>query len=297
MAALSVGAGRGVEPGRGGVNSTEGPRRAIAQDVSGWILPRGGSRDGPRGGDLPRQGRPDDPEDAGGRLGRAGQAERGEHLQREERRLDQPLAVQARGVAAPEGQRDGDRRDRRRPGVHPHEPPRRREGPGDRDPPLRRDEPPRPGDPVRPRDGPGGPQGRVAQGPRRRGDRDFGRPHARRDGHHHRQRLRLREHDLQGDHLRPEAERDPLGRPGLPEPDPDRRLHQPGQLRRAAHQRGRRAGRDQRRDPVRGAGDRVRPADRRREAGGDRDDEHPPARPEVGTAWSPARPGTATIIG
>ena len=40
----------------------------------------------------------------------------------------------------------------------------------------------------------------------------------------------------------------------------------------------------QRRHPLGGPGDRLRPADRRRQAGRDRDDEHPAARPEVARA-------------
>ena len=111
------------------------------------------------------------------------------------------------------------------------------------------------------------------------------RPDGRRVGDHDRQRLRLREHGLRRDRQRPEAQRHALRRAGLPQPDPDRRCDQPGQLGGSADQHRRRADRHQRRGPRRGAGDRVRLADRRREGGGGRDDEHPPAGADL------ARPG------
>ena len=197
-----------------------------------------------------------------------GPALRGEHLQREEGRVDEPLAVLARGEPAAPGQRDGDRRDPRRPGLHPHQPPRRRQGPGDRGPPRRRHEPTRPGSSSTTRRwtwrcSRSTPAARCRRSPiGTSADLMVGE-----DGDHDRQRLRLREHGLRRDRQRPEAERDALRRAGLPQPDPDRRLHQPGQLGRPADQHRRRADRDQRRGPRRGAGDRVRPADRRREAG------------------------------
>ena len=90
-----------------------------------------------------------------------------------------------------------------------------------------------------------------------------------------------------GNRQRPASRRHALRRPGLPQPDPDRRLHQPGQLGGSADQHRRRADRHQRRGSRRGAGDRVRLADRRGQAGRRRDDEHPPAGLDL--AWPGGR--------
>ena len=86
---------------------------------------------------------------------------RGEHLQREEGRLEQPVAVLRRGEPAAADQRHGQRGRRRSPGLHPHEPPRRRQGAGHRGPACRRHDLSRPRAPVRSGDGPGPGQGRA----------------------------------------------------------------------------------------------------------------------------------------
>ncbi len=114
--------------------------------------------------------------------------------------------------------------------------------------------------------------------------RDVVGPDGRRDGDHDRQCVRLREHGFGRDHQCPASRRDAFRRPGLPQPDPDRRLHQPGQLGRSADQRQRRADRDQRGGSRRCSGDRVCLADRRGQAGCDRDAEHAPA--GVDLAWA-----------
>ena len=199
--------------------------------------------------------------------GREDAAVRGEHLQREEGGVEQPVAVLRRGEPATADQRHGKRGHRRSPRLHPDQPPRGRQGSGHRGPARRRYDLSRAGAPVRPGDGPGAGQGRAGTAVAGHRDRHLGRPDGRRNRHHDRQRIRLREHGFRRNHQCTASRRDALGRAGLSQPDPDRRQHQPRKLGRTAHQHQRRADRHQRGGSRRGPGNRLRPADRRGQDG------------------------------
>ena len=134
---------------------------------------------------------------------REGSAMRGEHFEREEGRLAQSLAVLGGGEPAAAGQRDGERRSGRWPRLYPDQPSRCGQSSGNR-------------------------RARCSTGRRTPArvlqydavmdlavlkvdadhtlaaiaDRHFIGPDGRRDGDHDRQRIRLREHRLRGDHQR-----------------------------------------------------------------------------------------------
>ncbi len=180
----------------------------------------------------------------------------GEHSRRKDGRSRRRHGDRRR--ARPSRQRHGHGRGHRSPRLHPYQLPRGRRRPRDPGHAVRRK--PLRGHAGRPRPGdrPGRHQDRAARqaaGDRRR---HLVRPHGGRIGDRRGQRLRVREYGHPRHHQRVAPGGSGQRRPILRRPDPDRRQHQPGQLRRPAVEHRRRDDRHQRGGPRRGPRHRLR---------------------------------------